>query len=142
MPAGSATIPMLENAEITANTLPSAVTGYTSPYPTVVNAAAAHQTLLIIEPKASGCCSASNKYIKVDDIKSTVEEIAIANKSSCFLSDIASKTFFKAVEYLPILITLNNLINLNNLSKKVSLTPEIKKGRIAIKSIKVQKLNM
>jgi hypothetical protein len=37
---------------------------------------------------------------------------------------------------------LNNLINLNNLNKNVSLIPEIKKGMIAIKSTKIQKLKM
>ena len=37
---------------------------------------------------------------------------------------------------------MNNLINLNSLSKNVSFIPERKKGIIAIKSIRVQKLNI
>ena len=80
----------------------------------------------------------SSRYIKVEDINNTVEEIAIANINSCFLSEIASKTFLRALEYLPILIRLNSLINLNNLNKNVSLTPDRNNGRIANKSIKVQ----
>ena len=36
----------------------------------------------------------------------------------------------------------SNLINLNNLSRKVSLTPDIKNGSIAIKSTNVQKLKI
>ena len=83
------------------------------------------------------------RYIRLkDEITKTVEDIATENNNSCFLSEIASKTFFSAEEYLPILITLNNLINLNNLNKNVSFTPDIKKGSIAIRSINVQKLNM
>ena len=58
------------------------------------------------------------------------------------LTEQEKQTFLRALEYLPILIRLNSLINLNNLNKNVSLTPDRNKGRIANKSIKVQKLKI
>ena len=95
---------------------------------------------LKILPNASGCASASSKYIKVEETISNVNDIAIAKKSSYFLFEIAINTFLKATEYLPTRITLNNLNNLNNLNKKVSFVPAIKKGNIAKRSMRDQKL--
>ena len=57
-------------------------------------------------------------------------QLVAYGQANIILNGNPSKTFFNAVEYLPNLITLNSLISLNNLNRKVSLTPEINKGKI------------
>jgi len=50
-----------------ATVLPSAVIGYTSPYPTVVRVVMAHQKAETIFGKTSGWASCSEKYISEDE---------------------------------------------------------------------------
>lgn len=134
IPAGSAITAIPKNDEIIVITLPVVVTGYISPYPTVVSDTVAQYKASKKLSKESG------SIVKIIRADTRIYVIAIAQTASKESLDflITVTIISKFLEYRNALNTLktrNALANLNNLKSLKPLLIRIKDGRIETRSI-------